>query len=120
VVVVGHSYGGVVAARASAAGMGADELVLLGAPGLGVTDPSQLRLRAGAELWSAAARGDAISVLARIGVVHGPDPVAHARALPTSTWGHGAYLEDPELLAALAELALHDPRPAGTVARIPT
>lgn len=117
-VVVGHSYGGLAAARASAAGMLADEVVLLGAPGLGVPDRAALRLAPGAELWAAVARGDAVGLLARPGWVHGPDPLGVARHLPTSMPGHGAYLDDPVLLAALADLALHDPRPAGTVARI--
>ncbi len=115
VVVVGHSYGGLVAAQASAAGMGADEVVLLGAPGLGAADLAGLRLTPGADLWAAAADHDVIALLARAGVVHGPDPLRLARRLPTSLDGHGAYLRDPVLLAALAELALHDPRPAGTV-----
>ena len=80
VVVVGHSYGGLVAARASAAGMRADEVVLLGAPGLGVPDRASLRLAAGAELWAASARGDAVSLLARTGV--GPRPRSAPRRPP--------------------------------------
>lgn len=118
VVVVGHSYGGLVAVRGAADGMRADEVVLLGAPGSGVADLSALRLPPGAELWAAAERLDAVSLLARAGWVHGPDPVPLARRLPTSRTGHGAYLEDPAVLEALASLALHDPRPAGTVPRI--
>ena len=114
---VGHSYGALVAARASAAGMAADELVLLGAPGLGVAGRAALRLPRGADLWAAAATGDPVSALATPGWVHGPDPVPLARPLPTSMWGHGAYLEDPLLLDGLAALTLHDPDPAGTVAR---
>lgn len=116
VVVVGHSYGAVVAARAAEAGMAPDELVLLGAPGLGVDDASALGMPPGADLWAAAARGDAVALAARTGLVHGPDPTSVARPLPTSLPGHGAYLDDPLLLSALADLALHDPRPAGTVA----
>lgn len=115
IVVVGHSYGGLVAARGSAAGMRADELVLLGAPGLGVSDVAALHLAPGSDLWAAAADRDAVSLLARAGWVHGQDPVPVARRLPTSRAGHGAYLDDPVLLASLAGLALHDPRPAGTV-----
>jgi pimeloyl-ACP methyl ester carboxylesterase len=116
IVVVGHSYGALVAARASASGMRADELVVLGAPGLGVADRSSLRLAPGAELWAAAARTDVIGLLARLGVVHGPDPTVVASPLPAAGPGHGSYLQDPGLLEALADLALHDPRPAGTVA----
>ncbi len=116
VVVVGHSYGALVAAQASTAGMGADEVVMLGAPGLGVADRAALRLAPGAELWSAAARTDPISALARTGLVHGPDPATLARPLPTTGPGHSGYLRDPVLLDALAELALHDLPSAGTVA----
>jgi pimeloyl-ACP methyl ester carboxylesterase len=117
VVVVGHSYGGLVAVRGAADGMRADEVVLLGAPGLGVADPGALRLAPGADLWAATEDLDAVSLAARTGWVHGPDPVPLARRLPTSRSGHGAYLDDPAVLDALARLALHDPRPAGTVPR---
>ncbi len=116
-VVVGHSYGGLVATRASAAGMATDELVLLGAPGLGVASREALALPRGADLWAAAATGDLVSALATPGWVHGPDPVPLARPLHSSMWGHGAYLEDPLLLDGLAALTLHDLDPAGTVAR---
>lgn len=106
VVVVGHSYGALVGARASALGAAPDELVLLGAPGLGVGSVGALGLPDGADLWTAAARRDPISWVARAGLVHGPDPVPHSRRLPTSMGGHSAYLDDPVLLAALADLAV--------------
>ena len=111
IVVVGHSYGGLVAARAAARGMAADEVVLLGAPGLGagLSSVSELRLPSGADLWSAAARHDLVAWIGRLGVVHGPDPVPLARHLPTSVSGHSSYLEDPELLAALTTLVVDDP-----------
>jgi hypothetical protein len=106
VVVVGHSYGALVAARASSAGMRPDELVVLGAPGLGVADTNALALPPGTDLWSAAATGDPVVAVARAGVVHGPDPGPLARPLPTSRRGHSAYLDDPVLLDALASVAL--------------
>ncbi len=105
VVVVGHSYGAVVAAVAGAEGLGADELVLVGSPGLGVAGPGELRLPGHARVWAATAEGDPIAWLARTGLVHGPDPTTLARRLPTSRRGHGAYLEDPVLLAALGTVA---------------
>ena len=108
VVVVGHSYGALVASRAAASGMGVDELVLLGAPGLGVDHVDRLALDDGAELWVAAAERDPISWLARVGLVHGPDPAGAGRSLPTSLSGHSAYLDDPVLLAELARLATQD------------
>ena len=105
IVVVGHSYGAVVASLAGAAGLDADELVLVGSPGLGVDRIDQLRLRPGARVWAAAAPRDPVAWVARAGLVHGPDPVAEARRLATSRHGHGAYLEDPVLLTALGTLA---------------
>lgn len=108
VVVVGHSYGAVVAARASAAGMVADELVMLGAPGLGVPGPASLRLAPGADVWSVTAPSDPIALVARSGILHGPDPARSALTLPTAARGHSGYLHDPLLLDALAALALDD------------
>ena len=105
VVVVGHSYGAVLAAIAGAEGLDADELVLVGAPGLGVARVDRLRLRPAARVWAAAAPRDPVAWVARTGLVHGPDPVAVARRLPTSRHGHAAYLEDPVLLEALGTLA---------------
>jgi pimeloyl-ACP methyl ester carboxylesterase len=105
-VVVGHSYGALVAARGAHAGAPIDELVLLGAPGLGVADIDALGLSPGADVWAALADRDPIGLVAATGWVHGPDPLDVAHRLPTSLPGHGAYLEDPVLLAALAGLSL--------------
>lgn len=105
IVLVGHSYGAVVAARASSSGAAPDELVVLGAPGLGVGARSELGLAPGGDLWAATARADPISLVARAGLVHGVDPAPVARGLPTSRTGHGSYLGDPALLAALARLS---------------
>lgn len=115
VVAVGHSYGALVVARAAADGMTADEVVLLGAPGLGAGGAGFDRDGGGPGLWSASAAADPIALLARVGIIHGEDPSARARPLPTSVDGHGAYLEDPVLLDALARLALGDGA-GGTVA----
>ncbi len=117
VVLVGHSYGGLVAAEAAAGGAGPDELVLLGSPGIGRSDPLELGLAEGAELWAAAAQRDAVSWVARPGWLHGADPMALARPLPTSTVGHGGYLRDPELLGALAELTVIELLPGGVAGR---
>ncbi len=112
IVLVGHSYGAVVASHAAALGGRPDELVLLGAPGMGVATPGALELDAGAELWSAAAEGDAVALVARAGLVHGADPAGIARPLPTSLSGHGAYLSDPVLMDALAQVVLADRTPS--------
>ena len=115
VVAVGHSYGALVVAQAASDGMVADEVVLLGAPGLGVGEYESDRAPGGPGLWSAAAVADPIALLARVGIVHGEDPSTRARPLPTSVDGHGSYLEDPVLLDALATVAL-GAETGGTVA----
>lgn len=115
VVAVGHSYGALVVARAASSGMRADEVVLLGAPGLGA-DGGELERGVGSPgLWSASSVADPIALLARVGIIHGEDPSGRARPLPTSVDGHGSYLADPVLLDALAAVALGDDR-GGTVA----
>lgn len=107
VVLIGHSYGAVTAARAAAVrghrSAGPDELILLGSPGLPVGF-DELHLAPGARLWSATATGDPIALVARTGVVHGSDPSVPAQRLPTSLDGHGAYLRDPVLLDAIGRL----------------
>lgn len=110
VVVVGHSYGALVAARAAAGGASPDELVMLGAPGLGVADLGSLRLDAGADVWAAVAERDPIASVARAGLVHGPDPAGLARPLPTRATGHSDYLDDPVLLDALTDVVLQADR----------
>ncbi|MFM7068757.1 MAG: alpha/beta fold hydrolase [Actinomycetes bacterium] len=104
IVLVGHSYGALVATRAVAAGVLVDELVLLGAPGLGVDDPSQLRLAPGGHIWSAVEDDDRVAWVARTGVLHGPDPARSARPLPTAEHGHARYLSDSVLIEALGEV----------------
>lgn len=116
IVVVGHSYGATVVTLAASMGMIADEVVLLGAPGLGVESMEDMQFALGADIWSASANGDLVSASARLAPVHGPDPASVARPLPTSMDGHGAYLRDPVLLDALALVALHAVDGAGTVA----
>jgi len=106
IVLVGHSYGALVATRAVAAGTEVDELVLLGAPGLGVDDPSTLRLRPGGAVWSALEDDDPVAWVARTGVLHGPDPAGVARPLPTADHGHSRYLSDPVLLDALGQVVV--------------
>ena len=106
IVLVGHSYGALVAARAVAAGVEVDELVLLGAPGLGVDDPASLRLRPGGRIWSAMEDDDPISWVARVGVLHGRDPATVATRLPTGAHGHARYLTDEVLLNALGDVVM--------------
>lgn len=108
IVAVGHSYGALVVAGAARRGAGLDELVVLGAPGVGVSAIEDLALRDGVDLWVARARRDPIVGVARIGFLHGADPERLGRSLPTSLPGHGSYLSDPELLDALAHVVLEE------------
>jgi hypothetical protein len=104
IVVVGHSYGALVAGRAAAHTTDLDALVQLGAPGAGPAGPEAWRhLRRDGLRWLAArAPGDPILLAQPWAVpVHGPDPVLVTDRLPTSKRGHGAYLRDPLLLGAL-------------------
>jgi pimeloyl-ACP methyl ester carboxylesterase len=102
VVVVGHSYGGVVVGRALGAGLDADGAVFLGSPGTG-GGPSGGR---SVEVRAARAAGDPIALVRPwAGVLYGPDPVDRHPRLATSLTGHGAYLRDPVLLDGLADLA---------------
>ena len=104
VVVVGHSYGGVVAGRALALGMRADTVVLLGAPGIGSPSADGIVGRREVRLLAARAEGDPIEVVNRLGgAVYGPDPVEVAERIPTSTRGHSGYLSDPLVLGRLAD-----------------
>lgn len=107
VVVVGHSYGGVVAGRAVAAGMDADVVVQLGSPGSGAVGAAAAMRTRGIELRAVREPGDPIGFVAgRLPGLYGEDPVGEAPSLRTSGSGHGAYLSDPVLLDGLAELVL--------------
>jgi hypothetical protein len=110
VVVVGHSYGAVVASRAVSSGMAADAVVLLGSPGLGRAATGGITGHGtgqpAMDLWVAAAPHDPIPLIGRSGLVHGALPGRDVRTLPTSLPGHGAYLRDPVLLDALAAMVV--------------
>jgi hypothetical protein len=106
VVVVGHSYGAVVAGRAVESGADADVLVQLGAPGVGRPGATARIAALGAVHRVAREDDDPIAwVTAAAGPLYGEDPVGRVPQLPTSRHGHGAYLRDPVLLGALAGLA---------------
>jgi pimeloyl-ACP methyl ester carboxylesterase len=101
VVVVGHSYGALVAGRALAGGLAADGVVLLGAPGVGPAGG----LPRGAAAVTARNDGDPIALVLPVArVLYGPDPMAVLGRLPTSRRGHGAYWSDPVLLDAVGAL----------------
>lgn len=106
VTVVGHSYGGVVAGRATELGLRADAVVLLGAPGAGTRDLGQEPF-GGVRVWAARADCDPIRWAQPLAsLVHGPDPLRLHPRLATSRPGHGAYLRDPLLLEHLAAVVV--------------
>lgn len=107
VVVLGHSYGGVVAGRAAAHGLRARAVVQLGSPGSGEPGAAAAMQRRGVELRAVRERGDPIAFVAgRLPGLYGEDVVGAVGGLATSGTGHSAYLTDPVLLDALADLVL--------------
>ncbi|GGN59875.1 hypothetical protein GCM10010112_15470 [Actinoplanes lobatus] len=116
IVVVGHSYGSIVAGLA-APGLPAQvtDIVALGSPGMGVPDRSGLRT--GARVWACAAPGDWIRRVPGVrilGLGHGrlpSDPEFGALPLPCDDVdGHDGYFEPhTAALQALADLAATHP-----------
>lgn len=112
-IVVGHSYGSVVAGKAASAGGGlyADDLVLIGSPGAGVSSAGELTLLGDRpQIHAMTNPSDPIRMTVTEGAgVHGPDPTAPgfgARVWPGDSSGdHGSYWTDPGFLARLRELA---------------
>ncbi|SDS84391.1 alpha/beta hydrolase [Corynebacterium timonense] len=108
--VVAHSYGTVVAARAAGGpGLYADDLWLLGSPGVPVASTAEMTLLGDApEVFVVDADSDPIGAL-RFGdrAVHGASP-SHpsfgARVVGGVEGGHSAYFDDPDFLRALTLL----------------
>lgn len=104
VTVIAHSYGSVVAAIAAARhGLPADDLVVVGSPGVPVGSATDLKLNPGATVWAGLAPWDPIDELAGLvapgeGLVHGTNPVdprfgAVILDFDDSS-GHGGYFDD--------------------------
>lgn len=120
VTVVGHSFGGVVAGRALLAGMDADAVVLLGAPGLGAPGVEKAAERRGVDLRAVRAAADPIGLVAGAAPgLYGPDGVGAVPSLPHTGRGHSSYLTDAVLLDAIAAVAAGSPSGAGTGYRRP-
>ncbi|WP_235923171.1 alpha/beta hydrolase [Corynebacterium lizhenjunii] len=107
-IVVGYSYGSVVAGHAASRGMRADDVVLVGSPGAGVPDARAF----GGRVWTATNRGDPIALVpgAR-GGPHGPDPRSRsfgARSAPGAgrrPGDHGSYWQDTAFVDAVGSIA---------------
>ncbi|WKD58234.1 hypothetical protein CAPI_08535 [Corynebacterium capitovis DSM 44611] len=106
--VVAHSYGTVVAARAAAGpGLIADDVWLLGSPGVPVPSVEDMRLIGRSpRVFVADADADPIMYLRRDRFgVHGFSPSAEAFGATVVTGiegGHSSYFTDPDFLSALA------------------
>lgn len=111
-VVVGHSYGSVVAGTAASGsgGLYADDLVLIGSPGAGVPHAGRLTLLGDhPQVHAMTNPSDPIALTVTEGAgVHGPDPTSPgfgARVWPGDPSGdHGSYWDDPRFLARLRDL----------------
>ncbi|MFE3738065.1 alpha/beta hydrolase [Streptomyces sp. NPDC059134] len=95
--VLAHSYGSTTAGSADAGGQGldADDMVMLGSPGLTVDRADQLHIDPG-HLWVGAAADDKISNLTS-GLTLGADPKESefgAQRMYVDTSGHSGYWDD--------------------------
>ena len=113
-IVVGHSYGSVVAGAAASAsgGLYADDLVLLGSPGAGTTSAAQMTLLGDdPQIHAMTHPADPIGLVAG---THGTDPTSPefgARVWPGDRAGdHSSYWTDPVLLGLLREWGQKKPR----------
>lgn len=106
--VVGYSYGSVVTGHAAKEEKIADDIVLVGSPGVGASHSSELHGR----IWAATNANDPIAIATGPhGGIHGPDPttdVFGATPLPGADGlpgDHGTYWEAPRFLRSLGQVA---------------
>ncbi|MDK8811487.1 alpha/beta hydrolase [Corynebacterium striatum] len=107
-IVVGYSYGSVVAGKAVRADNVADDVVFVGSPGTDAATASELRART----WASTNAHDPIGTTTGPGGgIHGPDPSSAAFAatpLPGANrlpGDHSSYFEDPAFLRGLGRIA---------------
>ncbi|KPJ23333.1 hypothetical protein AOT31_10110 [Corynebacterium ulcerans] len=103
--VLGHSYGSVIAGKAAETGLEADTLIFAGSPGV----PPVIKLNTDSpRIISALGSLDPIGLTGtKYTAVHGKDPTA--LGFPTEQWGipggHSSYITSPLFLKRLAEEA---------------
>lgn len=115
VTVLAHSYGSVLAGLAARDyGLAADELVVLGSPGLGVKSADQLKLLPGGRVWAAQAHDDPVAWVPKLEDhhlhLHGPSPTGPsfgATVFAVSGTGHSSYFQDEQALVALAAITVN-------------
>lgn len=105
--ILGYSYGSVVAGQAAQRSEVADDLVLVGSPGAGVEHAGQLKAR----VWATTNAQDPIAIVTGpLGGAHGPDPsfpFFGAQPLPGAKrppGDHSSYWQDPVFLGGLKEV----------------
>lgn len=105
---IGYSYGSVVAGKAAQQDYVADDVVLVGSPGSSADRAAQLHGR----IWSTRNTEDPIAVTTGPhGGIHGPDPTSPAfgaTPLPGASGlpgDHGSYWKDPAFLRGLGVIA---------------
>jgi hypothetical protein len=88
---IGHSYGSVVIGVAGRSGpLSADDLVVLGSPGMGVRSSADLPAR----VWASTAPDDPIRLAPP--VILGPDPIGRgfgSTTFASARMGHSGYLD---------------------------
>lgn len=112
VTVAAHSYGSVLAGLAAKHnGLDADDLIVLGSPGLGVETADELKLRPNGRVWAARAHDDIVTWVPMLEDrplhLHGPaptEPEFGARVLTVKGGGHSSYFKDPESVDALGAI----------------
>lgn len=108
-IVIGHSYGSVVAGHAAKKGLVADAVIFAGSPGVGASHASELDLRADdPKVIATTSPHDIIGLsVSTTGGVHGPDPASPE--FGAEVWpaygGHSSYLSSPDFLDRLQEVA---------------
>lgn len=89
--VIGHSYGSVVVGVAGRTGsLPADDLIVVGSPGMGIRSATDVPSR----VWASTASNDPIRLAPPI--IHGPDPIARgfgARIFHSAPMGHSGYFD---------------------------
>jgi len=87
--IIGHSYGSVVVGVAGRSGsLAADDLIVLGSPGMGVRSAAELPAR----VWASTAPNDPIRLAPP--AILGPDPIGRgfgARTFASARMGHSGY-----------------------------
>ena len=115
-VVVGYSYGSVVAGRAALDGnrLIADDLVLVGSPGAGAAHANEFQLEGAGRVHAVSSVDDPIRLT---GSIHGTDPTKPS--FGAQPWpqllrgGHSSYWDNPAFLSGLGALT-HQNKPVGS------